>query len=198
MKIIENLLSYKNPNGLAMIIRHADRDKIPTGTFGNDVLLNEKGISNSLLLGEKLSNFSLAKIYTSPVKRCVQTAEFIMKGKNTPVEIIETSKLGDPGLHITDDNLAGNHFLQVGFHEIYRLFMNGQPVPGITEAQIFKAEMDDFIKTHTHQNGITLFITHDALVAMYDFCLSGRVYTPENWVEYLSGIIIQTNHYGKE
>ncbi len=67
MKIIENLLSYKNPNGLAIIIRHADRDKIPTGTFGNDVLLNEKGISNSLLLGEKLSNLPLAKIYTSPV-----------------------------------------------------------------------------------------------------------------------------------
>lgn len=197
MKIIENLLSYKNPNGLAMIIRHADRDKIPAGSFGNDILLNNKGISNSLMLGEKLSKFPIAKIYTSPVRRCVQTAEFITKGKNTPVEIIETSKLGDPGLHITDDNLAGTHFLQVGFHEIYRLFMNGKPVPGIAEPHKFKTEMDEFIKTHTHQNGITIFITHDSLVAMYDFCLSGRKYTPENWVEYLSGIIIQTNHHRK-
>ena len=44
MKILEEIKTHPANSKLAMIIRHADRDKIPDGSFGNEILLNKKGI----------------------------------------------------------------------------------------------------------------------------------------------------------
>lgn len=39
---------YSESDKLSLLIRHADRDKIPTGSFGNEVMLNETGKANAL------------------------------------------------------------------------------------------------------------------------------------------------------
>lgn len=67
---------YSSSNKLSLLIRHANRDKIPTGSFGNEVMLNETGKANALKFGEALSDLKISKIMTSPIGRCVQTAEF--------------------------------------------------------------------------------------------------------------------------
>ena len=38
---------------ISLLLRHADRDDIPQGSFGNEVLLNEKGKQNARSFGEK-------------------------------------------------------------------------------------------------------------------------------------------------
>jgi hypothetical protein len=43
---------YSENDKISLLIRHADRDKIPTGEFGNDVLLNEKGKERALNFGK--------------------------------------------------------------------------------------------------------------------------------------------------
>ena len=190
MKIIEQLKGHPADSKLSLFLRHADRELIPTGEIGNEILINEKGKQNALTLGRLLKEYSVNKIFTSPIPRCIQTADYIIKGYGREVELITTKCLGDPGLHITDEIIAGEFYLKFGFDEMYKRFLNGIEIPGVPDAEKYQELMTNFLKENTKENGLTLFISHDSLIAFYDFCLSKTVYTKENWVDYLSGIIL--------
>ena len=65
--------------------------------------------------------------------------------------------------------------------------------PGLRNFHEFNEQMTHFIYSNTAENGITIYVTHDSLIALYDYCLNKKIYTQDNWVEYLGGIIIKTN-----
>lgn len=173
---------------ISLLLRHSDRDDIPKDSFGHEVLLNEKGIQKALQFGESLAHVKVNKIYSSPIERCVQTAELIVKGINKSVEIIEANALGAPGLHINDENIAGNFFLQHGIDELYKRFMRGLEIPGMPNAKELNRRMSTFLKEKTVENGRTLFITHDMLIVFYHFSINKKVYTRENWIDYMTGL----------
>lgn len=178
----------KTNENISLLLRHADRDDIPKGSFGNEILLNEKGKQNAQSFGEKLSDRKINKIFTSPVERCVQTAEFITKGYGNSIEIIETTALGSPGLHIDDEKIAGEFYLQFGFDEIYQRFMQGIDIPGMPDKNELNHRMNKFLKENSSLNGITIFITHDMLIAFYRYSIDKTIYTKNNWVNYLTGL----------
>lgn len=173
---------------ISLLLRHSDRDDIPKGSFGNEVLLNEKGKQNAQRFGESLAEKKINKIYTSPVGRCVQTAEYLTKGYGSSIEIIETTALGAPGLHITDEKVAGNFFLEYGFDEMYSRFIQEKEIPGIPSVEELNHRITTFIKDNTTQNGKTLFITHDMLIVFYHYSINKRIYTKDNWVNYMTGL----------
>lgn len=191
MNQLVKVLHTINPANTGLMLRHADRDKIPQGSFGNEVLLNEKGIERSINFGTELKSIPLSRIYTSPIARCIQTSEYIVKGYGCKTEIIETRALGDPGLHIENAEIAGEYFLKYGFHEILDNYISGKIIPGMPTHEVFKERINDFIETNLSEKGLTLFITHDSMVAMYEFIQNGTIYTKENWVKYLNGPIIK-------
>jgi broad specificity phosphatase PhoE len=196
--MIQDILKhYSDEQRLSLLIRHGDRDHIPEGSFGNEVLLNEKGKYNSLKFGESLAELKVNRIFTSPVGRCVQTAEHISKGYGKSIEIIETKALGDPGLHIFDDKLAGEYYLQHGGIGMYQHFTQGKNISGVFSIEEMKKSMTYFIDKNTTEKGITLFVSHDMIIAMYHYCLNKMIYTPENWVNYLSGITLKNGEYEK-
>jgi|ERR1043165_8085574 broad specificity phosphatase PhoE len=190
MRLIEQLKLHPSNSRLALLIRHADRELIPTGEIGNEIPINKQGEQNSFAFGEKLKEHPVIKIFTSPIPRCVQTAEHISKGLGKELEIILTKCLGDPGLHVSDEVAAGEFYLKYGFDEMYKRFRYNEPIPGIPHADDYEKLMTEFLKTHTDENGITIFITHDSLIAFYHYCLEKTVYTKENWVNYLDGLLI--------
>lgn len=173
---------------ISLLLRHADRDDIPQGSFGNEILLNEKGKQNAQSFGEKLAVNKINRIFTSPVRRCVQTAEFLVKGYGRSIEIIETNALGAPGLHINDEKIAGEFYLQNGFDEMYKRFMAGEEIPGIPNINELNYRITKFINENSTQNGTTIFITHDMLIAFYHFSINKKVYTKDNWVNYMTGL----------
>lgn len=172
----------------ALLLRHADRDSIPEGSFGNEIQLNETGKLNAYEYGVSLQKEKVNKIFTSPVERCVQTAEFITKGYGRSVEIIETKALGAPGLHISDERMAGEFYLEFGFDEMYSRLINGMEIPGIPKLHEINQRIINFLNENTTQNGKTLFITHDMLIVFFHFSINNRIYTKDNWVDYLSGL----------
>jgi hypothetical protein len=197
MNIVEELKKHPTDAKLALMIRHGDRDKIPAGEHGNEVLLNKIGEENSISLGKSLQGITISKILTSPIQRCVQTAEFIAKGYGKELDIVQTTCLGAPGLHITDDVVAGAYFLKHGFFKILDEFIKGEPSPGLRTKIQYGHLMTEFVIANTENNGLTIFVTHDSLVALYHFCLDETIYTPDNWVKYLEGLIINTTDNGK-
>jgi broad specificity phosphatase PhoE len=193
--INEILKHYTENCSLSLLIRHADRDNIPQGSFGNDVLLNSQGKLNSLRFGESISELKVNRILTSPIGRCIQTAEYIAKGYRNSIEIIETTALGAPGLHISDEKVAGDFFLNYGFDEVYKQFLQENNIPGITKAGELNKSITNFLNENSDTKGITIFVTHDMLIAFYHYTINKQVYTKENWVKYLTGILLKDGIY---
>lgn len=173
----------------AVLLRHADRDRIPHGEIGNDVPLNEKGIQNAIGFGRALKPQRIARILTSPVWRCEQTAAYIREGYESDIDIVSSVALGAPGLHITDAEAAGSFFLEHGFQHWYMRYVKNEPLPGVTPPDLLRERTDAFLQQETQENGITLFITHDSLIAFYAFAQSGHIYPFREWIRYLDGII---------
>lgn len=195
--IEETVKHYSENSKISLLIRHGDRDKIPKGSFGNEVLLNEKGIHNSLKFGESIAGMRVNKILTSPVERCVQTAEFIAKGYGSNIEIVETSALGAPGLHINDEKIAGEFYLNYGFDEMYKRFVNGMEIPGIPTTEELHKSITKFLKDNSNQNGLTIFVSHDMLIAFYHYSIDKKIYMKDSWIKYLSGLILKNGNYEK-
>ena len=182
---------------ISLLLRHADRDDIPKGSFGNEILLNEKGKQNAHSFGVKLSDRKINRIFTSPVGRCVQTAEFIINGYGNSIEMIETTALGAPGLHISDEKIAGEYLLQHGFDEMYKRFINGEKIPGIPNINELNHRITTFIKENSTQSGTTIFITHDMLIAFYHFSINKKVYPNDTWINYLTGLTFINNELAR-
>lgn len=189
--MIEKLKKHNQNSKIALLIRHADRELIPEGEIGNEILINEKGVKNSLQFGHLLQQYKINKIFTSPIQRCVQTSEYISTGYGEKIEIVKTKSLGDPGLHVSDEKKAGDFYLKFGFDEMYRRYINNQKIPGVPTPNELKKSMTDFIQTNTQQKGLTIFVTHDAVIAFYNFAINKMIYTKDNWIDYLSGIILE-------
>ena len=195
--IIGKLKQFSESDKLSLIIRHGDRDKIPQGSFGNEVMLNDDGVRNSIAFGKELSSLKLNKVFTSPIGRCVQTAEAIATGYGSNIEIIETKALGAPGLHISDEKVAGEFFLKHGFDEMYNRFINEMEIPGIPSINEVNSLVSSYITENTNDTGLTIFVTHDMLIAFYHYSINKKVYTKESWVKYLSGLLLKNGNYEK-
>lgn len=195
--IKETFNRHSDCDKVSLLIRHSDRDSIPQGSFGNEVLLNEKGKRNAIIFGESLAQFKLSRILTSPIERCVQTAEHITLGYGNSIEIIETTALGAPGLHISDEKIAGEFFLKYGVDEMYKRFIQGLEIPGIPTISKLNNLISSYIVDNTTENGITIFVTHDLLIAFYHYSINRTVYTRDNWVKYLMGLTLKDGKYEK-
>ena len=63
------------------ILRHGQTDYNLMGKFQGqiDIVLNEKGIGQAKEVGKELSTIQFNKVFSSPLRRAIQTAEFTTK-----------------------------------------------------------------------------------------------------------------------
>ena len=190
LTMLSQILQLPDNSTHSLLVRHSDRDKIAKGTFGNDVPLNEKGLQNALAFGQGLSGLKINRIFSSPVGRCIQTAEQIRKGCGQDIEIFESNALGLPGLHINDEVAAGSYFLEHGLHKIYEQFVEGIEMPGMVHRDDLGKILTEFIVGNSAESGLTIFVSHDSLITQYRYCLDQTIYTRENWLDFLSGLLL--------
>ncbi|MBR3070611.1 histidine phosphatase family protein [Fibrobacter sp.] len=178
---------------IAVLLRHSERGEIPAGSFGTEVMLSENGIKEAISFGEKIADLKITHIFCSPIDRCVQTAQFIkegLTGKQQNIQITQETQLGTPGFHIANADIAGKAYLDYGCSGVFEHFSQGEKIPGIASVESLKTDAMQWIKDKTSQNGITLFVTHDALIAHFAYANKIHTYTKENWIQFLDGIII--------
>ena len=195
LSLIERLHNIDNINSkrVAVLLRHGERGEIPSGSFGTEIRLSENGIRDSISFGKKISDLKIAHIYCSPIGRCVQTAEYIKKGltaKQHDVQLTQEAQLGAPGFHIVNADIAGKAYLDYGCSGVFERFSQGEEIPGIASVESLKSVAMQWINAKTSKNGVTLFVTHDALIAHFAFANEIYTYSKENWIHFLDGIII--------
>ncbi len=79
-----------------LLIRHADAipeaDEIIPGGIYDDLPLSRKGRQQALALAERLQTISCAALYSSPLRRCQETAAPLLERLNKPLILVPEIK----------------------------------------------------------------------------------------------------------
>jgi len=157
-----------------------------TGTFGNDLSITGDGRAAAEEVGLLLSG-RLRHMVTSPVRRCVQTAEAILRGAAASTPATASTVLGEPGAWISDGDAVGDIFLQLGPHEIVAQQLVGD-VAGITPLETGVARLVELLHAEPGDPGqIDVFVSHDAVVAPLLGALLDTRELSAIWPGYLEG-----------
>ena len=180
----------------SLVLRHAEREDIPAGTFGVDAPLTARGIESAESLGATLASVrSEIGVATSPVPRCVSTAKAILRGGGRPEELVLNRRLGDPGPYVIDEEAAGALFLEIGILEIVRRQLcDAEPPAGMRPT----AEGVDLLLELTssrlrHGGRLNVYVTHDSILAVLVAHLYGLRVDDIRWPGYLDGLLMWRN-----
>ena len=190
--IVERLALAPHQSDAAIILRHAEREKIPAGTFGAEVSLTAQGVSTAEQLGAVLVRRGPVSITSSPVLRCVQTAEAIRRGGGQAGATTLDWRLGDPGPFVVRAEESGKLFLRVGIMDIVRRqLLDDLPPPGMrpTSAGI---ELLLGLTAHNldQQGRLSIYVTHDAILAVLAAWLYRAPIEEITWPDYLDGLLL--------
>lgn len=171
-------------------IRHAERYSIKAGTQGDSTLLTPKGMQDAVELGETLKGIPL-RIYSSPVFRCMHTAEQIAKGHGGDIQISRLSLLGSPGAFIENSHQAGRFFSQSNAADNYKLYISGKSLPGHHPMDKAVRALEKYFSKKLNDQTFTLFISHDIFIMYYLFAKTGYEYKDGFWLDFLDGMLLE-------
>ena len=177
----------------SLILRHAEREDIPAGTFGVDVPVTAHGIESADRLGATLSRIrSRIGVTTSPVPRCVSTAKAILRGGGRPEEVALDWRLGDPGPFVIDEEAAGALFLNVGILEIVRRQLcDAKPPAGMRPTAEGVELLLELTSSHLrHGDYLNIYVTHDAILAVLVAHMYKLQVGDVSWPGYLDGLLM--------
>jgi hypothetical protein len=182
-----NIHALIESSSICLLMRHAEREAILSGTYGNEVNLTQAGIKSCIDWAQQFGNLT-RKIYTSPVRRCLQTANVI--AENASIKKIHYSLLlGDPGVFVVDRALAQNYFLASSVYSIVQqLLMPGQNPQGFCPTtQDGVKQLLNFMLSETTEVGLNIFITHDSILAVVLGYFFPDIPLEKLWPNYLEG-----------
>ena len=191
--ITEQLSSIPAHADVSLILRHAEREDIPPGTFGVNVPLTSSGVASAERLGATLSGMRpQAKAIASPVPRCESTARAILRGGDWPEEVVQDWRLGEPGPFVVDEEISGALFLQIGILEIVRRQLSHvEPPTGMRATSEGVDLLLGLTATDLRSCGrLSIYVTHDAILAALVAHLYRLPVDDIGWPGYLDGLLL--------
>lgn len=169
---------------MILLIRHAEKLMSP------EQGLTPQGFQDAIQYGELLNKkrYTFDEIVTSPIERCVQTAECIAKSLSCNVSIRKSQLLGDPGVFITDDQLAGSVFETFSVHEVINKMLNKETLAGFANIEDGSLLLSNEIKSNIRLKKSILYVSHDAVIMPFIAWQSSIFYIQKkDVVGYLGG-----------
>ena len=196
--ILDGQASIPDRIDAALVIRHAEREEIPIGTFGVDVPLTAHGVVSAAQLGNALGAGRQVSVTSSPVPRCVQTAEAILQGCNndSPVQLDRT--LGDPGPFVVDPEASGPLFLETDILDIVRRQLSGsEPPAGMRPTADGVGMLIELVALGLGRSGrVNVFVTHDSILAVLVASTLGKSADQIGWPDFLDGLLLWRSRVG--
>lgn len=184
--VLRWLKNISEDQSVAMLIRHSVRLDLPPGDAAYSLPITDKGSEIAEELGRHLGP-RLRRLYTSPLVRCVQTAEAMASGSELDRHIHHDRMLGDPGAFVLDGKRAWSNWQQRGHEGVMsHLVSADKPLPGM-------ADPDSAARFLVHHMlaacdgvpGIHAFVTHDSLITAAAARLLGEPLGTDDWPWYL-------------
>ena len=181
-------------SSLILLLRHADRGPLPEDEPGNEIPLLPSGVERAVAFGSALGA-SLGSIHTSPVLRCVQTAEFIVEGAGLDLQIVSDPHLGAPGVYVTEGEIAWKAWQTMGHEGVVTTLMEGTQLPGFADPMDATRELVDWMRDVVgERRGVHIFVTHDILVTVAAAHCLGRRLPIDEWPGFLEHLILYEEH----
>lgn len=179
-------------SNIIKILRHGEREKHKKGSFGHDLQLTEKGRQEAFALGQSMRDQIPFDIHTSPILRCVQTAEEILRGAGCKGRIILSSVLGDPGPFVTDCARAGPIFLEKSVEEIAEALVNQETLPGLSSLEKGADVFFNYLSQLQHFP--CLMISHDIIICLLACFLAKSKDVKKHMPGFLEGFSVMKNN----
>lgn len=173
---------------VALLLRHSVRDPLTVGDIGYARPINEAGVGLARSFGAGLRG-RLKTLHSSPVQRCVHTAEVLGEAAGGGLSVVQDRLLGDPGVFVNDENLARNNWDTLGSEGIMEhLARADHALPGTVHPDAgARALVGHMLAIAADKPGIHLFVTHDILLAITAARFLGYPRGGERWPRYLEG-----------
>ena len=200
------------------LVRHAERRHITPEDpdFGAHVGLTDKGREQALGLGRCIPADGDMVFFSSPVGRCMETAQCIGKGRMMVAgaaqvaDIPHVEPLGCLGDYFVQNQVEFEKVLRAGFYEgicewLAREETRGSSFGSQDVARIPRAEKEAFYPLAKRSEEMlammlelgnarfNIFATHDAWIVpcLTHFCK--MTFTPQRWMNYLTGMAVVTD-----
>ena len=190
--IVERLKIAPEQADISLILRHAQRDVFQVGALGTEVPLTASGVSSAEKLGEMLPASRTVNAVSSPVPRCVQTAEAILRGAGRDGNLVLDHRLGDPGPFVVDPEACGRLFLELPVSEVVRRQLSdAQPPTGMRPTSEGVDILLGLATEHLDWQGrLSIYVTHDAILAVLVAHLYRLPVQEAGWPGYLDGLLL--------
>lgn len=177
---------------LALVLRHGERGYVGSDDYGNDAPITFGGRTAARRLGGGLASFTLGAMKTSPLVRCVQTADALIAGAGWGAPPVCDPRLGGPGPFVVEPDLAGPLFLDLGPRGVVeRQLAGAEPPPGMRSTADGVALLLDLVAPQNeNRRGISVFVTHDVVLATLVGSLYGLNVDDFAWPDYLDGLVL--------
>jgi broad specificity phosphatase PhoE len=188
--LIRDIANAPTDRPVVLLLRHAARGPLPEDGVGNDVPITLPGKFSSEELGRKLG-MRTRSLHSSPVTRCIQTANALRKGANAELDIVVSRLLGDPGVYVLDGDLAWGNWEMLGHEEVMRrLVSEDDPLPGMAQPDEAARILVHHMFASAGDNcGLHIFITHDSVITATVSRLQGTPHGPSDWPLFLEGAL---------
>lgn len=173
---------------VVILLRHSVRDHLPPGEVGNSVPITDVGRRLAFDLGA-LFRGRLLRLYTSPVLRCMQTAEMLNAGAMTNHTIMVERLLGEPGVYVLDDELAWSNWQRLGHSGVMQhLVTSSEALPGMVHPDEAAWRLvRHMLDIAGDEPGLHVFVSHDLLVAATAARLLRKPFGNHEWPWFLEG-----------
>lgn len=144
------------------IVRHGQTDWNVEGRYQGriDVELNDKGIEQAKKIQEKLSDVKFDKVFSSPLKRALETAQIITSNDITTDERIIERCNGD-----LEGKLKSEIEVEIDFNDPNENRM------GVENINNFRKRIEDFFEEISKKyNGKNILVVTHAGVSIYARC----------------------------
>ena len=190
--ILERLATVPEDVDVSLVIRHAEREETPAGTYGYDVNLTDHGRRTAKQLGTTMSEKRMMTVISSPVPRCVHTAQQILHGADSSSKVVTDRRLGDPGAFIIDPEIAGSPFLEVPIPEIARRQLHDDArLPGMRQTADGVAILLALVTGDPGENGkLTVYVTHDVILGVLVGSIFRLSVEQVGWPAFLEGLLL--------
>ncbi|MCM3721161.1 histidine phosphatase family protein [Solibacillus isronensis] len=131
--------------------------------------LTDKGIEHAIMLGNRLRNIDFSAIYTSPLERALQTANYIKSDKDVPIYTIENLKemnFGDWEGKTKDEIEAVDNYKNE-YHNFWHIPQMYNHKPHYGEGLItFKRRVEEVLSKviSSNSDGNILIVTHAVVI----------------------------------
>ncbi|HET8705691.1 MAG TPA: histidine phosphatase family protein, partial [Pseudomonadales bacterium] len=188
--MLETLSQIPSDVPAALVTRHSIREQGGNLIASYEVPLTPEGKQLAEWLGAKLPT-PVANVHSSPVGRCLETGERLLKGANEAHLIQTNALLVEPGSFVQDIQKVGGFFLKKGPIEFVNRHIAGD-VRGMKPLEQGALDILYHVRQHLDKPGtLSIHVTHDTILApLVAYLQKSPAITQADWPQMMEGIVL--------